>query len=148
MLLNTHISLSFVFLSLILSGRPPSRPARHFAGSSSLHSTNRVAARGPPGCHHHIQTTNQAWIKFKKRTTTSGIQPDALQRDYNFILCGWKIKTTNPTSTGTGNQLGGQRKRGQFGRRQQEVASQNLVWWRHNFTFRWTCLQVNLKLSS
>ncbi len=62
-----YIPLShFPLFSLILSGRPPSQPARHSVGSSSLSSFHWLAAGGQTGSHHHIKPTNQAWTNSKK----------------------------------------------------------------------------------
>lgn len=64
--LSSPDTLSLLLFSLILSGRPPSPPARHSVGSSSFSSSSRVAARGQTGSHHHIQTTLQALINSKQ----------------------------------------------------------------------------------
>lgn len=99
--LSSPDTLSLLLLSLILSGRPPSPPARHSVGSSSFSSSSRVAARGQTGSHHHIQTTHQALINSKQGRQC--LELNQTPQDYNFILCGWLFKTTKPTSPGAGN---------------------------------------------
>ena len=90
----------FIFLSfiscLVLSDLPPSPPARPFVGSSSGSSSSRVAANLPNRKSPSHTDYTSGLDTFKTRTTTSGIGPDALQHDYNFILRDDHLKLQNP----------------------------------------------------